>query len=128
MGLRKFKHPLTLASIVIIVLIVSWIRDYQSITRFPKYAIGTTVQRGDFGSIEYEFIADGEKVTGSLSKYNLPLKRNVKIPGGKYLVIYSTKRPEISILLINRPVLDSIDVDSLLSLPISKNEIRWYKL
>ncbi|MEM6967232.1 MAG: hypothetical protein AAF573_20890, partial [Bacteroidota bacterium] len=95
-----------------------------------KYSVCTTiyenVSKGYKDNIFYEFEVDNLKKKGYVTNYFLHrLKNEVKVPNGKYLVIYSIKNPKINIIVENRPVLGDINLDSLNSIGVNSDYIDW---
>lgn len=118
--------------IVVIVLIPVWILNYNRITSNSKYALGTTtesyVAKGYRKQTDYTFFVEGKKLRGSYTELSINARDDIVVPNGKYLVIYAVEDPEVSILLIDKPIKDTIDLDSLNTLGVDKSDIHWLDL
>ena len=67
-------------------------RDY--LNRYPRYTVGTTVKyysTANGTNVRYKYIIDGIEYTNDETDIYDP-----EVPGGRYLVKYSYKKPEYS--------------------------------
>lgn len=114
------------------ILIPVWILDYKNMRLNAKYAMGITTKsytlKGFKKQTEYEFFVGTKKVTGSQTQVLSNSRKNVIVPGGKYLVIYSASNPKSSIILFDKPLIDSINIDSMNKLGVNKDDINWLDL
>ena len=70
---------------------------------------------------------DGKKYVDYMNEIYFSVDRII-VPDGKYLVIYSVDNPKVALILFNKPILDSDDIDSLINVSVDKNDIKWYML
>lgn len=137
MRLNWFKHfvkknPSFVWIFLLMIFIVSgWVFSYNDIKNNSKYAIGTTtdykIKKGYQKETNYYFFLNDKKIDG----YYFELLKNskpIKVPNGKYLVVYSTRYPETNYLLVEKPILDTINIDSLNKIGVDENDIDWTKL
>lgn len=116
---------------ILLFLIPSWIISYQELKMNGQYAIGITTEtyypKNYRKLTEYYFYFDGKKIEGGYSELAWDTKQ-IKVPKGKYLVVFSTKDPEKNILLIHKPVIDTINLDSLNKIGVDTEDIDWKKM
>ena len=105
---------------------------YYHLKNFAKYSIATTTFRsaskGYNEKIYYDFVtSNGQKRQGYISNFILHRPKNkVKYPNGKYLVIYSTKNPNINILVESKEIKTSVNLDSLNSIGVSRDDWNFW--
>jgi hypothetical protein len=114
-----------------LVLGIYWSFRYFSISSNASYAIASTtksyIAKGVRKQTDYYFFVNGVKTKGSYTEL-VKSAKEIVVPNGKYLVVYSTSNPNVSILLIDKPITDTINIDSLNELGVDKNDIDWTKL
>lgn len=120
------------ALLVTSILIPLWISDYKKITSNSRYALGRTTEsyasKGTKRLTRYVFYVDGNIEKGSHTELLMNARDDIIVPDGKYLVIYAVDDPEVSILLVDNPIRDTINLDSLNALGVDKSKISWLDL
>lgn len=121
--LLKSKHFWFVIIAVGLILLAKYRNEYL-LKSSGKYVIGETelLQKKKLGLkvIRYKYSVNAEKYKGEYAWGSifggLPV-----IPKQKYLILYSTTNPEISQLLPQVPVQDTINLDSLNQIGIDSN-------
>lgn len=108
--MKKNLGCFVLPFVILIILLYFFLREYLGnleLEKFGRYTIGTTFDKsiGSKGRwyIDYFFYYNDKRYTGFKD-----LKPSVVVPNGKYYVLFSSKHPEISTILFDKPVCDSI--------------------
>ncbi|MGK0175560.1 MAG: hypothetical protein ACI9AT_001947 [Ulvibacter sp.] len=114
------------------ILIPVWVLDYKDMSTNARYAVGVTTKsytiKGLKKQTEYDFFVGARKIKGSQTEVLINARTNVVVPNGKYLVVYSTSNPKSSILLFDKPLIDTINIDSLNKLGVVQEDINWLDL
>ncbi len=119
--------------IAILVLIPSWFYSFYTLKNSAKYTIGYTLEsvgrKGHKKEVSYYYYVDDKKFEGTYTESSMfHQNQKVIVPNGQYLVVYSSKNPEIKSFLPNKPIIGEIDVDSLSRVPVAKEDIDWKRL
>jgi hypothetical protein len=104
---KKFRTGCLLIVAILIVCIILYIKNQnernKDLNQYGRYTIGVTHEK-EYASkandyITYYFYYKGIKYSG---KNNLQL--DVKVPDGRYYVIFSTKNPYNNYMFFDKPV------------------------
>jgi len=74
----------------------------KELSKFGRYTVGTTIRftLSRYGrDVEYEFAVNGKKYK-AFTSYGY----EAEVPGGRYLVKFSSRDPEINEIYLNKPV------------------------
>ena len=103
---------------------------FQALSKNGKYVIAKTTRSTYYKAIrrgvDYEFTIN-DKMYGGQHTEIKGFETDIVIPG-YYLAIYSTKNPEISVLLIEKTVSQEFNIDSLNAIGLDKSDIKWWNL
>ncbi|MFT6020840.1 MAG: hypothetical protein ACI9CQ_003646 [Saprospiraceae bacterium] len=128
-GFYKKYDWLIWTGIVLIIIFFAGVYEYVSIKRNPRYAIGetrkVTLSKGIKRETKYEFSVDGNRFRGTYVELSFNAKEIV-VPDGKYLVLYSASNPELNQLLVDKPILDNIDIDSVNLVGFNEEDLSWF--
>ena len=113
--------------VAILIAVPAYYFMYFDISKNAMYAIGTTIESKDTSRAKYYFYLGKRKMKGSYTEFGDNIKK-IKAPNGKYLVVYSSRNPEYNILLIDKPIIDTINIDSLNAIGVEEDDIDWTKL
>ncbi len=113
----------------VVVLIIAIVVPYFSMRSSSGYTMGITKERikGKYGTIEvkYTYSVDGSSYTGSFAeKIPFANMKRLKVPKGRYLVIYSKHWPTWSQLVYGQELGLNVNIDSLESVEVDKSLIR----
>ena len=112
-------------------IIPIWVLDYQKLKSTPKYSIGVTlkssVAKGYMKEIDYYFYIKNQRIKG---EYVYVFKKTTPliVPDGKYLVVYAKTDPSINLFLFDKPIEDTINLDSLNAIGVHEDDIRFWGL
>ncbi len=109
---------------------ITYLYWYKDLTTNDKYAIGTTTHftSGSYGATEvnYYFMTNGEVYKGC--QYIRFHRDKVKVPDGKYFVIYSKINPKKSILIFHKKAPEDPTLLNVDSLEFDLENIDFWKL
>lgn len=104
------KSQIIGAGVALIAIILSSVYlnfiKYRELSNNGRYTVGTTLYftlSKDGRDVTYEFFVDGKRYE-SFKRYGY----SAKVPGGRYLVEFSSKDPSICDIYLNRIIPDGI--------------------
>ena len=113
----------------VVILIVSIFIPYLSMRSSSRYTVGVTKERvkGKYGTVEvkYTYRVGSSQYTGSfVEKILRASEKELEVPKGRYLVIYSKHWPNWSQLVSEHQIGANVNIDSLESVEVDKGLIK----